>query len=101
MRIARGAGQIAKAYCKNDPKDAFRAAKLDVCGLAEGIWEPDEETQLKREVLSAYICAKKDYTHMSNRLKSFLCEHGIREKRSGKSGNGGIDEIVWDSFDCG
>jgi len=105
MRIARqaghqtvvlnsvSAGQIAKAYCKNDPKDAFRAAKLYVCGLAEGIWEPDEETQLKREILSAYICAKKDYTRMSNRLKSFLCEHGIREKKKLLKRDGILEKI--------
>jgi len=72
------AGRIGKAYCKNDPKDALRAAKIYLCGLAEHVWCPDEGTRIRREVIAGHEHSKKDFTRASNRIKSFLNGHGVR-----------------------
>lgn len=74
------AGQIGKAYLKNDPKDALRAAKIYLSGLADEVWQPDLDTLSLREILSSYENSKKDMVRCSNRFKSYLSEHNIRLK---------------------
>jgi transposase len=74
-------GRIAKAYCKNDPKDAVRIAKIYLCGLAESVWIPDEATRTARELSAAYERAVKDQTRSNNRLKMFLNGRRIRLKK--------------------
>ncbi len=81
---SKSVGQLAKAYCKNDPQDALRCAKVYLCGLAESIWMPDDETQLRREIYSSYQQAVTDQTRTNNRIKSFLCQHKIRLKTNQK-----------------
>lgn len=73
-------GRIAKAYCKTDKLDSLKLARVYLCELAEGIWEPDEETLLKRKIFSSYGNAQTDVTRCSNRIKSFLCSRNIRIK---------------------
>ena len=53
------AGKIGKAYCKNDPKDALRAAKIYLCGLGEHVWKPDEITRVRREIAAGHERCKK------------------------------------------
>ncbi len=74
------AGQIGKAYLKNDPKDALRSAKIYLSGLADEVWQPDLDTISLREILSSYENSKKDLTRCNNRFKSYLSEHNIRLK---------------------
>jgi len=81
---SKSAGQLAKAYCKNDPHDALRCAKIYLCGLAAHIWQPDEETVLRREIYSAYQQAVTDQTRASNRIKSFLTGHKVRLTKAQK-----------------
>ena len=81
---SKSAGQLAKAYCKNDPHDALRCAKIYLCGLAAHIWQPDEETMLRREIYSAYQQAVTDQTRANNRIKSFLTGHKVRLTKAQK-----------------
>jgi hypothetical protein len=81
-------GRIAKAYCKTDPKDARRMAKVYLCGLAEEVWIPDVGTRIAREVASAYENAKTDLTRANNRTKMFL--NGRRIRLDKKHGNLGL-----------
>lgn len=81
---SQSAGQLAKAYCKNDPHDALRCAKIYLCGLASNVWQPDEETIMRREIYSGYQQAVTDQTRTSNRIKSFLTAHKVRLKKDQK-----------------
>lgn len=92
------AGQIGKAYCKTDKKDALRTAKIYLCGLSESVWQPDEETTMRREIISAYKQATTDRTRCSNRIKSFLTEHKIRLKKKANVGNPIIQQQIKKSY---
>lgn len=81
---SKSVAQLGKAYCKNDPHDALRCAKVYLCGLASHIWQPDEETVLRREIYSAYQQAVTDHTRANNRIKSFLTGHKIRLNKDQK-----------------
>jgi transposase len=95
---SKSAGQLAKAYCKNDPHDALRCAKIYLCGLAAHIWQPDEETVLRREIYSAYQQAVTDQTRASNRIKSFLTEHKVRLKNNQKLRKELTRQFVFDAY---
>jgi transposase len=74
------AGQIRKTYCNNDRVSAVKLARIYLSGLAHLVWQPDERTRERRDVLHRHGKAVTDATRARNRLKSFLCEHGVRLK---------------------
>ena len=74
-------GKLAKDYCKTDKEDAVKLARIYFSGLAEEVWQPDELTRQRRELCSAYDRAVKDSTRTTNRLKSFLTQHGVRLRK--------------------
>lgn len=74
------AGQIRKTYCANDRTDAVKLARIYLSGLAHPVWQPDEKTRERRDVLHAYRKAVTTSTRTRNRLKSFLSDHGVRLK---------------------
>ncbi|HEU5079237.1 MAG TPA: IS110 family transposase [Opitutaceae bacterium] len=72
------AGQVRTAYCANDRTDAVKLARVYLSGLAKLVWEPDETTRERREVLHRYRVAVTDATRARNRIKSFLSDHRVR-----------------------
>lgn len=77
---SRKVGQFRKAYCENDKLAARKIAKCYISGMAEDseVWQPDERTKTRREIISAHQQAVKDATRGKNRLRSYLNEHGVR-----------------------
>lgn len=73
------AGQIGKSYLKDDKVDARKIARIYLSGLAHEVWQPNEITRERREVLASYTKAKKDTTRYRNRIWSWLTEHGIKK----------------------
>ena len=71
-------GRIAKSVCKNDKKDAIKLARVYFSGLAADVWQPDNLTRVRREILSGYLQSVRDVTRCSNRIKSYLCGRKIR-----------------------
>ena len=57
-------GQIGKSYLKDDKEDARKIARVYLSGLAHEVWQPDELTRERREVLASYTKAKKDTTRL-------------------------------------
>ena len=55
-------GQIGKAYCKTDKEDCVKIAKIYLSGLTEKVWQPDQKTILRREVLKKYQQSNKAVT---------------------------------------
>ena len=75
-------GQIGKSYLKDDKEDARKIARVYLSGLAHEVWQPDELTRERREVLASYTKAKKDTTRCRNRIWSWLTEHGIQKPKN-------------------
>lgn len=75
------AGQIRKAYCASDRVDAVKLARIYLSGLAHIVWQPDEQTRERRDILHTYRKAVATATRTRNRLKSFLSDHGVRLKK--------------------
>ena len=75
-------GQINKAYLKNDKVDARKIARVYLSGLAREVWQPDEKTRERREVLAVYDRVKRDGVRYRNRIWSWLTQHGIRRPKS-------------------
>lgn len=75
---SRRVGQVGKAYCAHDKGDAIKIAKVWFSGLAHVVWQPDDTTRLRRDILHRYLRAVRDDTRCRNRLRSFLSDHGIR-----------------------
>jgi transposase len=71
-------GQIAKSYCANDKIDAVKIGRIYLSGLAWVVWQPDATTRERRELLQAYRRAVTAATRSRNRIKSFLCDRGVR-----------------------
>jgi transposase len=71
-------GRISKSVCKNDKKDAIKLARVYFSGLADNVWQPDEITRVRREILSGYLQAVKDATRCCNRIKAYLTGRRIR-----------------------
>jgi transposase len=72
------AGQIRTSYCTNDRTDAVKLARIYVSGLAKIVWQPDERTRERREVLHRYLRSVCDAARARHRLKSFLSDHAAR-----------------------
>jgi transposase len=76
--------RLKEAYCSNDKRSAVRIAESWLTGKAKVVWQPDELTLERREVLAAYLKSVKRNTQMRNRIKSFLSDHSVR-LRAGQS----------------
>jgi transposase len=72
-------GQIHKAYLKDDKVDARKVARVYLSGLAMEVWQPDEKTRERREVLAVYDRAKRDSVRCRNRIWSWLTQHGVKK----------------------
>jgi transposase len=74
-------GQIHKAYLKHDKVDARKIARVYLSGLGVEVWQPDEKTRERREVLAVYDRAKRDCARCRNRIWSWLNQHGVKRPR--------------------
>lgn len=72
-------GQIQKAYLKDDKVDARKIARVYLSGLGIEVWQPDEKTRERREVLAVYERAKRDSVRCRNRIWSWLTQHGVKK----------------------
>lgn len=72
------AGQIRSSYCTNDRTDAVKLARIYLSGLAKIVWQPDERTRERREVLHRYLRSVCDATRARHRLTSFLSDRAAR-----------------------
>lgn len=70
--------KLKDAYCSNDKRSAVRIAESWLTGKAKVVWQPDQLTLERREVLVAYLKSVKRNTQMRNRIKSFLSDHSVR-----------------------
>ena len=74
-------GQIQKAYLKDVKVDARKIARVYLSGLAVEVWQPDEKTRERREVLAVYERAKRDSVRCRNRIWSWLTQHGVKKPK--------------------
>ena len=74
-------GQIHKAYLKDDKVDARKIARVYLSGLAVDVWQPDEQTRERREVLAVYDRVKRDSVRCRNRIWSWLTQHGVKKPK--------------------
>lgn len=70
-------GRVGKTYLKTDKVDAVKIAKIQLSGLADKVWIPDDKTIERREVLVAHRNAVKDSTRILARIWDFLTSHGF------------------------
>jgi len=88
-------GQIHTAYLKSDKVDARKIARVYLSGLAHEVWQPDEKTRERREVLAVYDRVKRDGVRCRNRIWSWLVEHGVKRPDSLKlTEDSGLDWIL-------
>lgn len=73
-------GKLKEAHANNDRISAIRIAKAYLAGTAKEVWVPDQKTQERRDWFLAYQKAVKRTTQMTNRISSYLSDHGVRLK---------------------
>ena len=71
-------GSHAKKYADNDKMAAARIAKVFLAGDCPCVWQPDETTRERRELLHLYQTAVRDTTAASNSIKGYLNQYTIR-----------------------
>ena len=76
-------GKLKEVHANNDKISAVRIAKAYLAGTAKTVWVPDLPTQQKRDIFHTYQKAVKRVTQVTNRLDSYLSDHGIRELKKG------------------
>lgn len=72
------AGKIRSSYCNTDKTAAIKLARVYMSGMAKVVWQPDERTRTRREVLHRHRQAVNNATRGKNRIKSFLSDHCVR-----------------------
>jgi len=72
------AGKLRENFCNDDRSSAVKLARIYLSGLAKIVWQPDEETRQRRQVLFSHRNAVRDTTRHRNRIHSFLNEHCVR-----------------------
>ncbi len=72
------ASKIRHGFCDDDRQSAIKLARVYLTGLAKIVWQPDERTRQRRELLFAYRNAVKDATRSRNRIRSYLNERCVR-----------------------
>jgi transposase len=68
----------ASGFLDNDTIASERIARSYLTGMSKVVWVPDEETSERRELLHAYIQAKRHETRAVNELKSYLNHYHVR-----------------------
>ena len=76
-------GKLKHGHANNDRMSAVRIAKAYLSGDASRVWVPDQPTQQRRDLLHAHRKAVNDATRASNRLLSYLSDHGVRLEKKG------------------
>jgi transposase len=71
-------GKLKEAHANNDRISAIRIAKAYLAGTAKEVWVPDQKTQERRDWFQVYQKAVKRTTQMTNRISSYLSDHGVR-----------------------
>ena len=88
-------GQVQKAYLKNDKVDARKIARVYLSGLGVEVWQPDEQTRERREILAVYDRAKRDSARCRNRIWSWLTQHGVKKPKGLKlTKDSGLDWLL-------
>jgi transposase len=77
---SRHIGKLKEAHANNDKISAIRIGKAYLAGTAKIVWIPDETTQERRDTFHTYSKAVKPSTQVTNRIKSYLSDHGVRLK---------------------
>lgn len=72
--------QLAEAHIDNDQLAAERIGRWYLTGYAKVVWQPDEKTRERREILHAYDRAVNDHVRATNELRSFLTTRNVRPK---------------------
>ena len=73
-------GKLKEAHANNDRISAIRIAKAYLAGTAKKVWVPDQKTQERRDWFLAHQKAVKRTTQMTNRIRSYLSDYGVRLK---------------------
>ena len=71
-------GKLKEAHANNDKLSAVRIAKAYLAGTAKTVWVPDLQTQERRDWFHAHRKVVKRTTQMTNRIVSYLSDHGVR-----------------------
>lgn len=71
-------GAQADKYVDNDKLAAIRIARVYLQGQAKAVWQPDQATLEKRQLLHLHLKAKQARTRAINSLRGFLTGYGIR-----------------------
>jgi transposase len=72
------ASRIKDSYCNDDKASAIKLARVYLTGLSKVVWQPDEETRERREVLFLHRNTVKQTTRLRSSIRSFLNEHCVR-----------------------
>jgi len=73
-------GKLKEAHANNDKISAVRIGKAYLAGTAKVVWVPDPQTQERRDWFHAHRKASGRTTQLTNRLKSYLSDNGVRLK---------------------
>jgi transposase len=73
-------GKLKEAHANNDRISAVRIGKACLAGTAKVVWVPDLRTQERRDWFHAHRKASGRTTQLTNRLKSYLSDNGVRLK---------------------
>jgi transposase len=72
------ASKIKHAYCNDDKASAIKLARVYLTGLSKVVWQPDEESRERREILFLHRNIVRETTRLKSSIRSFLNEHCIR-----------------------
>lgn len=71
-------GKLKEAHANNDKISAVRIGKAYLAGTAKTVWVPDPLTQERRDWFHAYRKTVKRTTQVTNRIRSYLSDNGVR-----------------------
>src|SRR6185295_16856409 len=75
-------GKLKEAHANNDKISAVRIGKAYLAGTAKVVWLPDAKTQERRDLFHLHRKNVKRCTQTTNRLDSYLSDHGVRLSQS-------------------
>ncbi len=73
-------GKLKEYHASNDKISTVRIGKAFLSGMAKEVWVPDLKTQERRDLFLAHEKVVKRTTQMTNRIKSYLSDNGVRLK---------------------
>lgn len=71
-------GKLKEAHANNDHISAVRIGKAYLAGTTKEVWVPDQLTQERRDWFLAHRKTVKRTTQVTNRLRSYLSDQGLR-----------------------